>query len=441
MKDKFREMFKKLRETVIPVSFCAVLVGVFVACVVFLYRQLLEHAGDWSANIYAYVAGHLAFLPLLIIGAGAIGLFLGYTVKLIPEILGGGIPYIEGVARGKLSLRWFLALPAMFIASIISVFGGLSVGGEGPSVFMGGSVGYGTAKVFRAHDLDRCVLTSAGGSSGFAAAFGAPFAGILFSVEDAHRKVTPQILLPAIVSVAVTTIMCRLVFQLGPILDFSGADFGRNNFNVVGALVAGVVCGLLGSLFNLACTAKSATIEKVKTQFRPLIAIGLAVVLGLVLPLAIGSGSAVLGDLEGVYASGAGLVAVIFLAKFLLTSVSSRSGASGGLMLPMLTLGALAGMLTASILHAWGLPVDTVFVCLMGASAFFSASVKAPLTGIVLMLELTWFEPSSMLGAVLAVGVAFLVSEFIKTAPLYDALLVDIRERQEEGADKTDNVA
>lgn len=419
----FVKIIEKVRRSVLPTLFWSAVVGFVTAFIVFFFNYTLEHLSALSLKIYSYVKGHLVFLPLLFLGAAALALFIGYTVKLIPEATGGGIPCIEGVSRGKLTLRWFLALPAMFIASCASIFTGLSLGGEGPSVFMGGAAGYGISKISKLRRQELRTLTSAGACSGLAVAFGAPLSGIMFSVEEAHRRFSPSILLPAVVSVITSMLTVKIFFGTGIYLDYGHIAVDVNLSHIIGAFAVGLVSGGLGCLFNAAVTRKNAHLDRIPKQFKVLIPAALAVIAGLLLPQAIGGGKLILKDIAGLAAAGALLPVAVFLLKFVLTAASSRSGASGGLFIPMLALGALCGTTVSILLKTIGLENNIIYLSLMGAGAFFAASVRAPLTAVVLIFEITLFDVSAILGIVIAVGSAFLISELMKSKPLYESLL------------------
>ena len=111
------------------------------------YRIALTYAGEWLNEILAFIKGHplriLAWFAVLIL----LALIVGRLVKWEPMISGSGIPQVEGEILGKLKEDWKRVLPAKFIGGFLCLFGGLSLGREGPSIQLGAMGGQGVSRL------------------------------------------------------------------------------------------------------------------------------------------------------------------------------------------------------------------------------------------------------------------------------------------------------
>ena len=123
------------------------LVGTVGGLVVLLYRIALQYAGNWLNLVREYV-GHS---PLRVAGWFALlivmAVIVGSLVKWEPMISGSGIPQLEGEMTGKLDQPWWRVLPGKFIGGFLSVFAGLSLGREGPSIQLGAMTGKGISRM------------------------------------------------------------------------------------------------------------------------------------------------------------------------------------------------------------------------------------------------------------------------------------------------------
>ena len=145
------------------------------------------------------------------------------------------------------------------------------------------------------------------------------------------------------------------------------------------------------------------------------------------LPDATGGGHGVAQRLlSDEYPAGVGVLLVLLAAKFAVTVASYASGTPGGIFAPILVLGTITGVIVGHV-GGWLLPAvaptPTAFAVL-GMAAVFTASVRAPLTGITLILEMTG-EQRQLFALCAACLVAYLVAEALRDRPIYEALLDD----------------
>ena len=165
-----------------------ILVGGLAGLVVLLYRMWLGYAGEWLDGILAFAGKS----PVRIAGWFAVLLVLAAIVaKLVtyePMISGSGIPQLEGEMTGKLDQVWWKVLPAKFFGGFLCLLGGLALGREGPSIQLGAMVGKGVSRGLDRGKTEEKFLLTCGASAGLSAAFHAPLAGVMFSLEEVHKR-------------------------------------------------------------------------------------------------------------------------------------------------------------------------------------------------------------------------------------------------------------
>ena len=154
-----------------------------------------------------------------------------------------------------------------------------------------------------------------------------------------------------------------------------------------------------------------------------MIAIAIALPVGIWLPDVLGGGSNLIDTAEHARV-GLGMLCLLFVAKMLFTSTSFGSGAPGGIFMPILAVGSLAGGICGEVLHRFGdLPSDAVAVfavCVMTGT--LAASVKTPITSILLAVEMSG-TLTHMLPVAAVAFIALLVSDLLRTKPIYGELL------------------
>jgi CIC family chloride channel protein len=304
----------------------------------------------------------------------------------------------------------------------------MSLGREGPTVQMGAAVGALVGRLLRLRQRAMPQLISAGAGAGLAAAFNAPLAGFIFVLEELQRELSPLTYGGALVAAVCADIVTRWMSGQGPSLRVDAAVvLPLSVLPLIG--VVGVLAGLGGVAFNIALVRASNWMDarrRVPGWLRTGIAAALVAMVAWWLPDAVGGGHPVAERLgTGWYAAvGLTTLALLLVAKFATTVLSYASGAPGGIFAPMLVLGALIGLLVQRVtVLAWpGLADLGPAFAVLGMAAFFASSVRAPLTGIVLILEMTGdYQLLFPLSA--ACLVAYLMAEMLRDRPVYDALL------------------
>lgn len=413
----------------ISVLWKSALIGVAAGAAVLLYRFVLTRMEALSLQCYAFFAAHPALLPILLMGLGAIGYLVGGLVDRHRQISGSGIPQIKGIMLGYFRFPWLGTVWAKFAGGALAILAGLSLGREGPSIQLGASVAEGLGARISATRAERRHLIAAGASAGLAAAFNAPLAGVMFAVEEIYKYLSPIVLLSTIVASVTADFLARIAFGSAPVFSFSAQrSLPMSAYWMV--CVLGVVLGGAGALYNTALLKTQKLYKKITSlRFRIMIPFVLAGAVGLLFPVALGGGHQVLEHLQ--ISSGFLLLLLILCVKFAFSMVSFGSGAPGGIFFPLLILGALMGALFGKAAVAWfGLnPELYVNFIILAMAGYFAAIVRAPLTGVVLLLEMTG-SFDNLLPLVLIAAIASVTADMLKSAPIYDSLLENMLKDQ-----------
>ena len=261
-----------------------------------------------------------------------------------------------------------------------------------------------------------------GASAGLAAAFNAPFAGVLFSLEEVHKNFSLDVLLPAMSASITADFLSKNIFGLAPVFDLSVRQMLPIRHYWVVALL-GVALGLLGVLYNRCVGWAQDLYARVKPSYlRTLIPFLLAGALAFAAPQLLGGGHALVEGIDP--AATLGAVALLFAGKFLFSMASFGAGVPGGIFLPLLVLGSLVGAgFFAGLAPALGLdPAMIDNFVILGMAGYFAAIVRAPVTGILLISEMTG-SFTHMLTLSLVSLVAYATADLCRSKPVYDSLL------------------
>ncbi|MCW3097487.1 MAG: Chloride channel core [Chthonomonadaceae bacterium] len=405
----------------------AALVGLLAGLLAVAFRIVLAE-GDVLRN--ALIAwGHLhpvvGAICVVLFGASGAGLSVFLVRRVAPEASGSGIPHLEAVLHRYRELEWKRVLGVKFFGGALALSSGMALGREGPTVQMGGAVGAGVAEWLRVSQRDRLVLIAAGAGAGLAAAFNAPLAGLIFVLEEVQKDFRQAVFGAAFLAAATADIVAR--FASGQFPVFHVPSYPVPALTALPAfIVLGLACGLLGVVYNRSLMATIDLFARVPPRLASFAAAGVGAIVGVVAwfsPSAVGGGHM----LAERFLDGRAALAMIpawFLLRFVLSMASYGTGAPGGIFAPLLVLGALIGLgvgETTHLLVPHLVPNPAIFA-VVGMAAYFTAIVRAPLTGIVLIIEMTG-NYAQMLPLLVACFCAYIVAEGLGQLPIYEALL------------------
>ena len=434
---KIKLILRRAGNTFLPVFALACAAGALCGAVVCLFNMGAEYLIENSAKIYDWVYAHPAYVPLLFVALAALALIVALVHSRVPEVRGSGVPQTEGVMRGFFSFRKLRVFLSTILLSYISFFAGLPLGSEGPSIQIGATAAGGVAQGAGLRVSLHRYLISAGAGAGLAVAFNAPLTGLVFVLEEGQKKFTASVFFVSASAIAVATLVYRALrsavfgsFSGHVFFDMAGIKADVSDWNIYWImLVLGIAAGLVAVLFNVMLIRSQKLTDKWGKRFpypvRLLIAFLVTGAVGLIPAVkgAIFGGSALIKDLYENADMAWYIIMGVLLIKLVLVTLCYDSGATGGLFVPMLAMGALVGALVGKALIACGVSEEyyPMLVC-VGMTAFFAAGVRTPVTAAVLIIEVSGFS-FDMLPALIAVFAAFAAAQLCGNKPIYDSML------------------
>lgn len=422
-----------------PTFLHGILTGGCVGILIFFFRLAAEELTHLSQAIYQAVRGNLIYTVLLFAGLVLFALLMALLHKFAPSAKGGGIPRSEGILRGSLDLRAVRALVGSVLGSFISFVCGLPLGSEGPSVLAGTATGHLTGYAARDRAAKDRYLMTGGACAGFAVATGSPLSAILFALEEVHKRFTPMLLLVTSASVisatAVNRVLCA-AFGISPSLfaipnlpDLTMKDMGFVVLIALFVSLAVFVFDLAVSHFNRLMRTKLRFVPHACKLITVFVLTG---IIGLFAVDALGGGGSIISSLIGEGYALPWLIALLVI-RFAMIVLVSSSGATGGIFVPTLAVGALIGGLAARLFTLMGMdPSHTGLIVLIAMSAFMGGTMRAPLTAAVFFVEVT-AQYENLFFVATAVFLVYFVTEIFNRTSFYDLLLEDMEEDQNHG--------
>jgi H+/Cl- antiporter ClcA len=390
----------------LPIAAIAAVIGVLSTGTAWL----LLRAINLFTNLFFFLSLSTAFhspaahtlgvwvIAVPVIGGLAIGLIARYGSE---QIRGHGIPEaIEAILfnRSAMSPKVAVLKP---LASAVAIGSGGPFGAEGPIIMTGGAVGSLIAQHFHVSGAERKTLLVAGAVAGMTAIFGTPIAALLLAVELLLFELRPRSLLPVAIACAVAGFLRPLIMDAAPL--FPQQSLPLQPVALLSCVVAGVLCGALAWLLSTALYRVEDGFHKLPLHWMWWPALGgLAIGIGgYFQPRALGVGYDVIGDLLQNHLAAAVVVSLL-LAKAVIWLIALGSGTSGGVLAPLLMLGAGLGALLAPYLPG-GSPAVWPLVCM---AATLGGMMRAPIMATVFAYELT-HDANALLPVLTASAVAY----------------------------------
>lgn len=424
MKDHIRKF--------LPCVLLSILTGLFTGGLIFLFKIASGEVMHLAAKGYAFVRENPIWLPVLILAVAVLGLLASLILKHAKECRGGGIPTAVVSIRGLAPMKWLQGIFGVFASSLLSYLGGVPLGNEGPSVQMGAAVGKGTVSIFgkRTRAWERYVM-SGGACAGFAAATGAPLTGILFAVEEAHRRFSPMIFMVAAISVF-TGMATQQALEALFCVESHGFFFGELPVLPMKMLwiaaAVGAACGLCAMAFaKLYQVFKgSKWLKKLPFTVKIVMIFIFAAILGFCCEDFIGSGASLV---EKILSGGSvwyWLLAALAV-RGLMLILSNTQGVTGGAFIPTLAFGAILAALVAKVCGAEG-EYFGIFVA-VGMAAFLAALSRTPIMALLFAAEAL-----CGIGNILPVGVGVAVAYLLVEVSGITAFTDSVIESKAEAA-------
>lgn len=390
-----KEMIKSRPNNHSLLLYKSALVGLATGLLATLFHQLLNKSDQWRQLLYEKSDGNtFMLLSICIASVAAVLLSLFLVRRFAPEASGSGIQHVEITLRKQDRIRWWRVLPVKFIGGLLAIGSGMLLGREGPTIHMGSSVGSMVSSKDKRDRFQHHVLVAAGAAAGLAAAFNAPLAGLIFVTEEMRDQFKYNFI--SLMAVSLSSVIAVIVVQLlgGQQPDISNASFYTPSLATLPIFaLLGVFFGIIGPLFNRLLLVG---VQFFKQQrgitlylFAALGAVTI-VATGIFYPITTGSGHNALEQAFGNHLS-TGFMLSIFLIRFVFSILSYSIGTPGGIFAPMLALGTFFGLWYGQIISFFspGIIDNPGIFAVGGMGALFAATVQAPMTGIILIVEMT----------------------------------------------------
>ena len=412
----------------VVLALLAPIVGALSGLVGALFRLALERGDHLRNAVIIWGHGPNVSRRFIIVAACAGGAALAAWMvrRFSPAASGSGIPQVEAVLGGKRLEAPNRVIPVKFFGGLLAIGSGLALGREGPSVQMGASIAAFVGKIFKRNWPDCRVLIAAGAGAGLATAFNSPIAGAVFVLEELVKRFEPRIAIVALGASSSAIVVARYFLGAMPDFHVQALAYPGNMMKPL-LFVLGVLAGLAAIAYNRAILGALSAADRLHrwpVELRAAIIGGAVGMLAWLAPDLVGGGDlltqrTLLG--EGTIAT----IPLMFLVRFALGPVSYATKTPGGLFAPMLVLGAQLGLLFGLLCRSItsDISIQPEAFAVVGMAAFFCGVVRAPLTGIVLVTEMTGSVTMllPMLGACFA---AMLVPALMGSAPIYESLRV-----------------
>lgn len=411
----------------VVVCITAVVAGTVIGFVGGAFRWCLGTADALRADFSEWV--HRLPGPgwLVLLAAAALCATLAaLIVKWVPLAAGSGIQHVEAVHRGDEPPPLLRLLPAKFVGGVLAIGSGLVLGREGPTVHMGAAIGAAAARRARLPDSEVRMLQAALGGAGLAVAFNAPIGGVLFTLEEVTKSFRLRTVLATIFATATAVGCSQLLTGNHP--DFDVEAVARPALSLLPLFVVfGLLTGCVGALYNwvvLAVLDRVKAVPRVPTVAKAAVIGALVAVFTFIDPLATGGGDTLTQLIVGGHGMAFTVIAGLLALRFVAGPLSYAAAVPGGLFAPLLAIGTLWGVLFVEGFDAvW--PGDqtslAVPMALVGMAAFFGAAVRAPVTAIVLVIEMT-ATTSVAVPMLAATAAAVVIAELLRSPPIYDSL-------------------
>ena len=426
-----------------PILLWAALVGCLTGLIGAVFQLALHKIAELK-DLLMSAADAFVGLPVIIsVALSAVMVFLAFILvrRIAPETGGSGVQEIEGALDGVREARWKRVLPVKFFGGLLSLGSGMVMGREGPTIQMGGNIGKMISDLFKVRKDDTHTLIASGAGGGLSAAFNAPLAGILFVFEEMRTEFKYNFLSvqAVIVACAAADIVLRIFIGQEPDISMLviPAPPLKSLFLFV---IFGFIFGIFGFLFNKVLVKTLNFFSNLNGWYFTLTGLFVGGFIGLLawaFPFTVGGGYSVMpqaisGNIPVM------IMLVLFIARFGTTMLSYGSGAPGGIFAPMLALGTLFGMWFGHFAHFLlpELVVRPEIFAVAGMAALFCATVRAPLTGIVLTIEMTG-NYFFILPLILTCMTATIVAQGLGGKPIYTVLLKRTLSLEKKGKTQT----
>ena len=377
-----------------------------------LVARVLTNADTLTVVLYVVASALVAFVAC-------------YITEYDRNLAGGGVIMIELAIRGKnKTINPIPSIAMMIVSSFCSFLAGVGIGAEGPSIYMSGCLGLLVNQWFKEQDPNTLGIAS---GAGFGCAFLSPLAGFIYIFEEALHKWDWHLVIKGLWTVCVAFAIAYLINPVKSLHFNITAGLPFRDYYVLAIVI--VIDVIIGTAF-IWCFAKLKDFlnkysKNPVVKYRIFIMFGIAVIVSLLLTTYRGAAASLINNalgMEGFY-----VIIGLLVFKFIFTIISANSKASGGFVIPMISLGALSGILICQCCHLWFGFEPTYFAIIILVSTFSMMPIitRSPLTGMAVALSMAGLNGLQfvIIPVILVLGISFLLARLTKVEDVYEEMI------------------
>ncbi|MDZ7672522.1 MAG: chloride channel protein [Halanaerobiales bacterium] len=372
-----------------------------------------------SINIINYFKGSLLIILIPALGGLVVGILLKYG-RLTAR--GHGVPLLLSTIKSQETGLTKSDLRSEFLATSFTVISGGSVGIVGPIIEITTGITDLLGRFFKFDLKNYQTLIGSGAAASFSAVFNAPIAAVIFSLEVINKNWSLKNLFYTIVASFSGFYFKSLILpNKNYLFDISIniESFGTKQY--IFLIGFAIFISFIGWIFINLLLLNESIFSKIEIplHFKPMLG-GLTVgIIGYFLIDVMGTSSTLISSIQD-YKASLTFIALLLIFKIIATSFSIGSGGSGGLFAPMILIGLLSGLLAGNIgLELLpGYAISPVFLALCGITGIFGGLIKAPVTSVILILEL-FYLPNLVIPLILTAFIPYIILNLLKVRSIY----------------------
>src|SRR5271155_2849834 len=372
-----------------------------------------------------YPAGGAPWRRLLFPVGGSLG--IGYLLyRYFPNARGSGVPQTKAALfarEGRITLRTVLG---KFFCTSATLASGIPLGREGPSVQVGAGIASVLGRLLGLRTEQVKNLIPVGAAAAIAAAFNTPLAAVLFALEEIMGDLNAPVMGAVVLASATSWMVLRLLLGNNPLFKVPQYQL-VSPWEFAAYAVLGVAGGVVSVAFTrllLGMRARFLRFPRNTVWFQPLAGGLLVGLMGWFVPQVMGVGYEYVGDaLNGRMVFH--LMVLLLVLKLFAVTTSYASGNAGGIFGPALFIGAMVGGTVGTIAHHL-FPAFTATpgaYALVGMGAVFAGIVRAPMTSVVMIFEMTQ-DYAVIVPLMIANLISLFIASELQHEPIYEALAV-----------------
>lgn len=434
MKSKAEQSIRRIADIKYRLILEGTVIGILAGLLISMFRLILAKAESFRATaLNGLLETGSVGTALTATGGLLLCFFCAWIcIKTEPMCAGSGIPQVAGELKGKIFQNWWKVIITKLAGASATIFAGLSLGREGPSIQLGAMVGKGFSSVKDNLATEEKLLMTCGAVAGLSSAFSAPLAGVIFALEELHKNFSIDILLGAMASSIAADFVAYYIFGLNPVFDLKLTEALPLKFYWT-ILILGIFLGVFGTLYGKVVELFQNAYGKIGSKAgRLAVPFALLVPLALFYPHVLGGGYDLVTEIaEGKFLLGA--AALLLIVKFGFSILSFASGAPGGIFMPLLVIGGVSGGFFFMLFDGF-MGMNGIFVAnfvVYGMVGYFAAIVRTPVTGVILITEMVG-DFRNFLPLCIVAFVAYIVADLMGSLPIYEQLLGRMLDNSEE---------